>query len=385
MAMRVWLILVCLMVPPRSFAQSPPSRPLGTWERRLGPEPLRLYVEEARLHLVVPGDNACTVHADYGMTKDGVIFGIVTSVEARDETASAAEKELLEQTFRCRFRMDEGALVISEVKIGNLEKQGIWGGRFKLAAKTANWSSRPKVEPLLAALNANARRIKALRCDNVVVDIKQKGEALGLGGALVAQGPLDFRLRLKSAGISQADIGSNAEEAWCWTRKDSPRWPYRAAHKDLKSAQAEFPIPGDPSWFMQVLGLGEYDPAKKYEIEQHSDCLELMQTTKEPDGSLLRRITVLRQNGKSYEPVAYSLEDARGKVLCLARIFAHHRDRVSGALVPRKLRLFWTASQIEWNIDLEDVHILPSFTEEQAARYFSRPVLEDGSESRSGE
>jgi hypothetical protein len=385
MAMRVWLILAtCLSFPPLAIAQGPPHRPLGTWERRRGADQIRLHVEESRLHLVVPGDCACTVHADYGMTKDGVLFGIITSVEAEGEAAEAAEKELLEQTFRCRFRMDEGALVISAVKIGNLEKQGIWGGRFKMVAKTANGSSRPKVAQLLAVLNANARRIKGLRCDHVTVDIKQNGEALGLGGVLVAQRPLDFRLRLKSAGIPQADIGSNAAEAWCWTRKDSPRWPYRAAHKDLASAQVNFPIPGDPGWFMRVLGLGEYDPAEKYEIEQHSDCLELKQTTQEPDGSLLRRITVLRQNGTSYEPVAYSLEDAKGKVLCLAWIVTH-RDRVSGALVPRKLRLLWTASQTEWKVDLDGIHVLPAFAAEQAARYFSRPVLEDNPDSRSGE
>src|SRR5215469_12274019 len=61
------------------------TKPLGKWERKSGKSHVTLIVEENRLHVTFIGENPCTLHADYAMTKDGVVYGVVTSIECDDD------------------------------------------------------------------------------------------------------------------------------------------------------------------------------------------------------------------------------------------------------------------------------------------------------------
>jgi hypothetical protein len=113
--------------------QEPAARPVGKWERRVGKNQVTVVVEDNRLHVTLTGEKSCTLHADYGMTRDQIVYGVVTSVECTDEDAGEAEKEMLDAPFSCRFRVDEGVLIIRDVKFGagDDKKDSLWGGRFK--------------------------------------------------------------------------------------------------------------------------------------------------------------------------------------------------------------------------------------------------------------
>ncbi len=118
------------------------TKPLGKWERKAGKSHVTLIVEENRLHVTFIGDNPCTLHADYAATKDGVIYGVVTSIECDDEDAL---KTMFDAPFSCRYRIDEGALIIRDLKCHETEgKDSAWTGSFKAATPT---SSRTAVIP----------------------------------------------------------------------------------------------------------------------------------------------------------------------------------------------------------------------------------------------
>jgi hypothetical protein len=145
---KITLVVAVWLVSLGALHAQEKMKPLGKWERKVGKSHVTLIVEEDRLHVIVLDGKACTVHADYSATKDGIIYGVVTSVES-DEEEGDDEKSILDAPFSCRFRIDEGALIIRDLKCLVMGKDDMWNGRFKAAAPatTRGTTSLPPLAP----------------------------------------------------------------------------------------------------------------------------------------------------------------------------------------------------------------------------------------------
>src|SRR5262249_41441915 len=80
--------------------------------------------------------------------KDGVIYGVVTSIECDDD--EDAIKTMIDAPFSCRYRIDEGALIVRDLKCHETDsKDSAWSGRFKavnpMPAHTAVLSHPPSM------------------------------------------------------------------------------------------------------------------------------------------------------------------------------------------------------------------------------------------------
>ena len=177
------------------------------------------------------------------------------------------------------------------------------------------------------------------------------------------------------AGQLQADLGSNATEAWCWMSKADPQWVLRAKHQDLASGKAKFLGPGDAAWFLQVLGVGEYGPPQRYAVAERHGLLELVQKTKEPDGSRLRHSPwcSARANPTSRWHTVWRTSRARCCAGC--RIPERSKDPDTGALLPKKLTFEWPPHKTKMQLDLFDARVVPSLDPEKAKRYFTPPDI----------
>lgn len=87
--------------------------PVGTWERQTGDTLVRLMIKGGDLHIAVHSPDAILeVGADYGVTKAGVLYGIVTKVEKKGTEEGPPEGQL----FSFRFRVSGETLTVSELK-----------------------------------------------------------------------------------------------------------------------------------------------------------------------------------------------------------------------------------------------------------------------------
>ena len=101
---------------------APPTKPVGRWEHKLTKGgSVTLALEDGRLHLVMKGDSRLTLHADYAVTRDGVLYGVVTSAEAPDGP-DTDEQDLMDEPFSILYRVDEGVLVVRDVRSSVLSK-----------------------------------------------------------------------------------------------------------------------------------------------------------------------------------------------------------------------------------------------------------------------
>jgi RNA polymerase sigma factor (sigma-70 family) len=105
------------------------ERPLGTYEREVEDGAIRvtLRFEAERLFVqayIDDGGERFTIigEADYGITKDAILYGVITSLDVPDDAETAADlSEFMDHTFSLRFRVDGDVLTIKDIKFG-LEK-----------------------------------------------------------------------------------------------------------------------------------------------------------------------------------------------------------------------------------------------------------------------
>jgi hypothetical protein len=118
------------------------TKPLGKWQRKVGKTNVTLSVETNRLHIICTGDKTITLHADYAMTHDGLIYGVVTSIECDEDDEADMSRTLFDAPFSFRFRIDEGALIIHDMKAHDADsKDDMWNGRYKVVHPTATRAS----------------------------------------------------------------------------------------------------------------------------------------------------------------------------------------------------------------------------------------------------
>jgi hypothetical protein len=130
-------LVVCLAGASALGAQEM-TKPLGKWERKIGKNHIVINVEETRLHITYAGDKPGTLHADYAMTRDGLIYGVITSIECDEDEEADAIRTLFDAPFSFRFRIDEGALIIHDAKAHDAEsKDDLWDGHYRMIRPSA--------------------------------------------------------------------------------------------------------------------------------------------------------------------------------------------------------------------------------------------------------
>jgi hypothetical protein len=118
---------LCLMTltPDRGLAQSSSAKPVGTWERQTKEGHFLLTIKEDRLQIRFEKSNEAmtTVDADYSVSRDGILFGVVIFAE-KDLGSDEGSEVKSDLPFCVRYRVDGDELTIRDGKIseGDLDK-----------------------------------------------------------------------------------------------------------------------------------------------------------------------------------------------------------------------------------------------------------------------
>ena len=67
-------------------------------------------------------------------------------------------------------------------------------------------------------------------------------------------------------GGDQLDLGSNPQELWLFVKQPKPSYVF-CSHTDFAKVQEDLPVPFEPDWVLQALGMTTWDPAKPYRVE----------------------------------------------------------------------------------------------------------------------
>lgn len=110
---RVAGLVLCVFCVASACAEEAKSKkPLGSWERKAGDKTIQFHFKNDALSVVLKeGGNGLQVDSDYGVTKDGVVYGIVTGVKKDGVDGGPQEGHL----FSFRVAVDKDTLTIKEI------------------------------------------------------------------------------------------------------------------------------------------------------------------------------------------------------------------------------------------------------------------------------
>jgi hypothetical protein len=164
-------------------------------------------------------------------------------------------------------------------------------------------------------------------------------------------------------GKSEVDLGSNNSEFWFWALRNPDPYQYFCSYKDLNEGRAKMmPLPIQPEWVMEALGLGPYGPADKYKLEPDgANMLRLSEKTTSPLGIPVRKVIVMnRKEMIAPQPQVTALlllDDRNGQELCSAHILSTKRDQKTGAIIPHKMELRVPSQKITMTLRLDGLTV----------------------------
>lgn len=225
----------------------------------------------------------------------------------------------------------------------------------------------PDVASLVAYMNDNAGRVKTLQATSLEVTCSAGTQRINLHGKMVAEKPRGFRMSLDGPlGFSQvADLGSNNQEFWFWIKaapgdKQVPP-QYYCSYQDLDKGVPFMPIPFQPQWIMEALGLGPYGPAERYELQHDDQTVRLIEKTRSPQGlPVLKVIVMKRRETRAPDPqVTHYLliNDTTKREICSAHITQTMVDPTTGAILPKRLELSWPQEKASLSLIMDKMAV----------------------------
>ena len=253
-------------------------------------------------------------------------------------------------------------------------------GRADRAAVVGTGVVQPReAAALVNYLNEQAAAVNGLRYTRVAMGVKIPGDSYNLGQSqLACEKPRNFSL-VGGKGIADelVILGSNDREFWFYSRFPQKTYLY-CSHADLPAVAAKLPVPFDPDWAMQALGLYTYPAGLDYQVQtlQNEREYHLSYPHATPGGRPVRVTVVFaadEQVGYSPQVRRMVIEDAAtNQVVATADIKAVTREAGPKGGVPTNLELAWPQQQASLTLDLGEPAVNPQFTPKLETYYFTR-------------
>jgi hypothetical protein len=236
----------------------------------------------------------------------------------------------------------------------------------------------PTAAQLVTYQNNNARQIQSLVCPDLDLDCQQGIQKFHIRGKLACQKPRNFRMQAEALAKTEADIGSNDQEFWYWIARGEP-YLVHCSYQDLASG-VRIPFPFQPDWIMAALGMSEYDgDPSQYVVQQGKGAtIELLQTTRNAQGQVVRKVTVFTQSASRLQVTDHIIQGVGGNEICRAHL-SEVQEIAQGVVLPRKIVFSYPAEQLRLTLTLwhrlDEVTRNQPFDSERARVLFTRPAL----------
>jgi hypothetical protein len=262
--------------------------------------------------------------------------------------------------------------------------------------KAVRWGGgRPKPEQLVAYLNQNAQPVRSIEAQKLFMSAKQNNEHVGgLEGFLACQKaarpgtPPNFRLQAEVFGTPEVDIGSNGDEFWYWIKRAPQPYVFHCTYADYPKVAAggRTPFPFQPEWVVEALGMSEYDPKAKYEVNESKTTYDLVQRVPSPKGGELVKVVAFHKEPRAgaSQVAAYILYEPtndpkqRYREVCSAVITDSQVVTGEGGkrvVLPSKVRLSCPDEKMTLEMELGKVQVNVAFDRQRSGVLFTRETL----------
>lgn len=239
---------------------------------------------------------------------------------------------------------------------------------------------------LVDYLNRNTDQISSWRCNDAT--LKARGGPLlvpSLNAMIAIERPRRFRLQGTVLNSNVVDLGSNDERFWVWVKNDEDPAILTSRHDCLRAAQQQLPLPFEPDWLIEALGVIPLDP-DEIEFEKHETdpkkCFFRRKRTA-PDGSPVELVSMVDTCRGVI--VSHTLSDRSRNMVAMARMSEHYRDGKNGPQLPHTVELSWPQAKLGLVLTMGHIDMNPeslSETQFEMPHMAGCPVYDIGGETQ---
>lgn len=201
------------------------------------------------------------------------------------------------------------------------------------------------------------------------VSITASGEGMlvpmTLRANLAVQAPRNFRMTAKMLLVDEIDIGSNDERFWFWIRQAPKPYVFTSRHDRIAVAQQNIPIPFQPDWIIEALGVIPIDENDVQLVPVENPPRgqrwgKLISRRMSPQGTPVRKVTLVDlAHGVILE---HALYDEKGDLIASAKLSDQHYEPHTNAVVPHRIDLNWPQTRMSLTLKLGPVQVNPQIS-----------------------
>lgn len=203
-------------------------------------------------------------------------------------------------------------------------------------------------EAMLQAIVANSSRIQSLQTQSAKVQVPG---APAIGADFAFERPMKLRFRAGSILGQEVDLGSNPSEFWVWGKQLPGSTLFYAKHDQYAASPSRQPLPIEPKWLPQALGIVELSPGQQVDgpIPVDAQTVELRVRESGAIGDYVRVLRVHKQYGLITEQF---ILDSRNQLVVAARASDHQHYAAEGVSLPRKVELQMPQAQLKMTMTI---------------------------------
>lgn len=221
-------------------------------------------------------------------------------------------------------------------------------------------SPQPTLQSLLQHLNRNIDILHGWRSSDVRIYARGAGRPpVWLSAYLAVERPRNLRLMASVLGTNEVDLGSNPEQFWFWARRASPDDNFILPHTDETGAATRLPIPFEPEWLMESLGVVPIDGTDmRLEIDPSGNSPHrLISDRVSPQGQMVRKVLLVDPcNGHILE---HALYDSVNQLIARARFNDYREEPTYGIVIAHHVELEWPPAGLSMSLDIGHIDANP--------------------------
>ncbi|QDU81838.1 hypothetical protein Pla110_35890 [Polystyrenella longa] len=227
-----------------------------------------------------------------------------------------------------------------------------------------NFNSSPPVftfnsskSEVFSHINRTSQHVNGWR--SVSCRISARGVPVKLKAIVACESPKRFRMVVSTPVIGrQLDLGSNNERFWFWANEGPERPILTASHQNLATAQQNLPIPFNPDWLMEIMGVVPFDESGFQMTYKPEDAtINLVSSTSDPQGrTVYRRIIVNAQTGLVNRHEMYG---PQRELIASATMENYRAVGPQQVVMPHHIQLDWPQTEMAFKLDFPTIEINP--------------------------
>jgi hypothetical protein len=234
-------------------------------------------------------------------------------------------------------------------------------------------------DEIVNALNDNVTKLYAWRSTDVKITARQGGVPIMLSAVMAVESPRKLRLIVRSFASDEVDLGSNPERFWFWMRRGDPHGILTASYDDVADGRPMGPIPFQPDWLIETLGVVPFSAAEFQMREQPGSQprrVLFVADQATPQGKRVQRTMLVDAcQGVILE---HTLREPSGRLIARAMLSNYQREP-SGVRLPHRVDLHWPDSGVDLTLRMGHIEVNPSAISEQTwamPSYPDAPVID---------